>query len=192
MVKEETVVMTEALKQLIEKDLKKCEAALNGKENTKELYRQLYSKYPAIIDGFDDRLRIIHGPDDYIVNIKIMIEKLELFKAMDYKNVYKSDERKTLEESQLVINNSNVNTNNNDVNINISFDNVRGQVEAMTALTDSEIEEILEKINELEKIVESTDRKTRKWENAKGIIKWIADRGVDVGLALLPLVLKIQ
>ena len=60
----------------------------------------------------------------------------------------------------------------------------------MTALTDSEVEEILEKVNELEKIVESKDRKTKKWENAKGIIKWIADKGVDVGITLLLLLLK--
>jgi len=48
------------------------------------------------------------------------------------------------------------------------------------------------KINELEKIVKSPDRKSKKWENAKGIVKWIADKGVDVGIALLPLLLQIK
>ena len=47
-------------------------------------------------------------------------------------------------------------------------------------------------INELEKIVKSSDRKSKKWENAKGIVKWIADKGVDVGIALLPLLLQIK
>ena len=61
----------------------------------------------------------------------------------------------------------------------------------MTSLPDEEIEEILSKINELENIVNSTDRKTKKWENAKDIIKWVADKGVDVGTALLPIVLQI-
>ena len=28
-------------------------------------------------------------------------------------------------------------------------------------------------------------------EKAKGIIKWVADKGVDVGISLLPLILKI-
>ena len=37
----------------------------------------------------------------------------------------------------------------------------------MSALPDTEIEEILDKINELEKIVKSPDRKSKKWENAK-------------------------
>ena len=35
------------------------------------------------------------------------------------------------------------------------------------------------------------DSKSKKWSKAKEIIKWIADKGVDVGIALLPLVLQI-
>ena len=64
--------------------------------------------------------------------------------------------------------------------------------EFMSALPDTEIEEILNKIDELEKIVKSSERKSKKWENAKSIIKWIADKGVDVGIALLPLLLQIK
>ena len=76
--------------------------------------------------------------------------------------------------------------------INISFNDVRREIENMSALPDTEIEEILHKIDELEKIVKSSDRKSKKWENAKGVIKWIADKGVDVGIALLPLLLQIK
>ena len=61
----------------------------------------------------------------------------------------------------------------------------------MTSLKDSDIDEILEKINELERIVKSTDRKSKKWANAGEIIKWIADKGIDVGLTLLPLLMQI-
>ena len=61
----------------------------------------------------------------------------------------------------------------------------------MTTLPDSELRDILKKVEELEVIVQSQDRRTKKWENAKEIIKWVADKGVDVGIALLPLLLKI-
>ena len=84
------------------------------------------------------------------------------------------------------------NTNENKVDINISFNDVRREIENMSALPDTEIEDILNKIDELEKIVKSSERKSKKWENAKGIIKWIADKGVDVGIALLPLLLQIK
>ena len=50
---------------------------------------------------------------------------------------------------------------------------------------------MLEKIDELETIVGANERKTKKWERAKEIIKWIADKSVDVGIAMLPLIMKI-
>jgi predicted nucleotidyltransferase len=62
----------------------------------------------------------------------------------------------------------------------------------MSALPETEIDEILRKIDEIEDIVHSSDRRAKKWENAKNIIKWIADKGVDVGIALLPLLLQIK
>ena len=61
----------------------------------------------------------------------------------------------------------------------------------MSALTDNELEEILQKINQLEDVVKSSDRKSKKWENAKGIIKWAADKSFDVAKIVIPLVLKI-
>ena len=42
------------------------------------------------------------------------------------------------------------NTNENKVDINISFSDVKKEIENMSALPDGEIEEILNKINELE------------------------------------------
>ena len=70
------------------------------------------------------------------------------------------------------------------------FSNVRKESEDISVLPDTEIDEILSKINILEKTGESSDRKSKKWDKAKDIVKWIADKGVDVGIALLPLLLK--
>lgn len=42
------------------------------------------------------------------------------------------------------------------------------------------------------KIVKSPESRSKKWENAKEIIKWIADKGAGVGIALLPLLLRIK
>lgn len=97
-----------------------------------------------------------------------------------------------LSKGQITIQNTNHNENNNNSSISITFDNVRDNVNAMTSLPEEEIKDIRNKIDELENIVKSTESKSKKWSNAKEIIKWIADKGVDVGLALLPLLLKIS
>lgn len=181
-------MMTDDFKKIIEEDIVNCNEQIeNGSPETRyELMRKLTSKYDSIITDFSKGLHDTWYDDkgtQKLKNIKILKEKLLLFKAMDYRNSF---DKST---PQVEIHNSN--TNSNIIDINISFDEARQTVENMSALTDSEIEEILHKINDLEKIVQSKDRKSKKWENSKEIIKWIADKGVDVGIALLPLLLQI-
>lgn len=157
---------------------------------------RLFTKYHGYIPRLSDGLiqyfpnRGLYGDvygKELISNIRTLYNKMCSFKAMGYPV---SDKAASSQNTQTVqINNSN--TNENKVDINISFAEAREKIENMNSLPESEIEEILEKIEELEKIVNSQDRKNKKWENANSIIKWIADKGVDVGLAFLPLLMKI-
>ena len=179
--------MTEEFKKFVDEDIAKCEQEIcNGnKESRGRLHGILISKYCNIINGFEDGLLSLFYDNDGKYrkeNLERMKEKLILFKSMGYKNLYaKSDG------SEITINN----TNELSANFNITFPEARAKVENMTSLTDDEIEEIQKKIDELEQIVNSSERKTKKWEKAKEIIKWVADKGVDVGITLLPLLLKI-
>ena len=81
--------------------------------------------------------------------------------------------------------------NNNDISISISFEEVRKQVEDMTSLTDEQTREVLDKITEIETICEEKGSKKSKWEKAKPVLTWLADKSLDVGMALLPLLLKM-
>lgn len=181
--------MTEEFKKIIEDDIIKCtnEIESGNSETRYELMRRLISKYNSIITDFSNGLHDTWYDEKgtaKLKNIKILMEKLYLFKAMDYKNTFD----KTT--PQVEIHNSN--SNSNIIDINISFEQARQTIENMSALPNSEIDEILKKIDELEKVVLSKDRKSKKWENSKEIIKWIADKGVDVGISLLPLLLQIK
>lgn len=94
------------------------------------------------------------------------------------------------------VHNHNINNveNKNIINntMNISFEDARKTINDMSSLPENEIEEIQNKINAIEEIVNSKDSKSKKWSKAKEIVKWIADKGVDVGIALLPLLLKMS
>ena len=83
-------------------------------------------------------------------------------------------------------------TVNNEININITFEQAREKVQDMTSLTDEQTQKILDKITELEEIINSKDKKKTKWEKAKSVLVWLADKSFDVGMILLPLLLKIQ
>lgn len=182
--------MNQQFKDIVESDIKTGREIVEKHDVSKcgEFHKNLLSKYSPIITDFGGNLYSLFYDDDNshcLSNINTMVEKLELFRAMGYENKYDKAE------SGVSIQNQNINTNTNSMTINISFEEVRKQVENMTALPDSEMEEILSRISDLEMIVQSNDRRSKKWEKAKDIIKWIADKGVDVGIALLPLFLKI-
>lgn len=178
--------MTEEFKRIIDEDIEACNTELKSgnKQSRNVLHTRLISKYGNIIDGFKDNLKSLFYDDSgsYVQqNIETIRQKLILFKEMEYKNVYSENE------SGIVVNNTNQMT----ANINITFAEVKHKIENMTALSDPEIEEILEKLNELESIVNSKERKTKKWEKAKGIINWIATKGVDVAMTVIPLLMKV-
>lgn len=84
-----------------------------------------------------------------------------------------------------------VNVHNN-IGVNITFEQVYNQIEEMTSLTDEQTREVLDKLSEIKEIVESNGTRKSKWEKIKPTLKWLADKSCDVGIALLPLILKIQ
>ena len=179
--------MLDEFEQIIEEDIKKCDEEIkNGnKESRGKLHGILIAKYRPIIDGFDDGLHSLICDNDGTYrkdNLERMKQKLLLFKAMDYKNIYAKAGSNTINVH---------NTNTLSPVFNITFSEAKQKVENMTSLKDEEIDEIHAKIDELEQIVNSSDRKTKKWEKAKDIIKWVADKGIDVGITLLPLILKL-
>lgn len=177
--------ISDDFKIIVDEDIERCRNAIknSGKMDLRYLYRSLLSKYTPIISDFDGHFfSLAYGEsgENYRKNIEIIKEKLILFKAMGYENPDHNSEH------SLIVNN----TINNSVDI--TFDSVKSQIENMGALTQSEIDEVINRISDLEKIVNSSDKRTQKWESAKSIIRWIADKGVDVGIALLPLLLQIK
>ena len=61
----------------------------------------------------------------------------------------------------------------------------------MTGLSEKEEKDTLKKIDEIKAIVELKETKKTKWQKLKPILGWLADKSVDVGIAILPLLLKI-
>lgn len=188
-------------KSMYEEDLESLKQAISDSSNTvtsesdkQQLYKDVATRYEAYVPklnaglyGYEETIGIYDEVDgqELFYDLRQIYNKMLTFKALGYPALIE-----TIPQSVPMV--QITNTNENKVDINISFSDVKKEIENMSALPDTEIEEILNKINELEKIVKSPDRKSKKWENAKGIVKWIADKGVDVGIALLPLLLQIK
>ena len=82
--------------------------------------------------------------------------------------------------------------NTNVIDIKVSFEEVRRKIDDMENVNEAEYGEIKQKISQLEEIINSNESKRKKWANAGEILKWLADKSVDVGIAPLPLFLNIK
>ena len=162
-----------------------------GGENLFGLLIGTKSRYSSLINNFPDDFIFIYDDtennDDIIIYLKNVINKLTTFEKMGYRETFQTNY------PNISIHNENTNKNINDISNNFtSIQNVKQHIENMSSLNDSEIEDILQKIDELEKIINSADRKSKKWENAKEIVKWVADKSFDVAKSILPIILKIE
>ena len=177
-------------------DKKRIDESLSSNNETKlkAIHMEIDGKYGAYIHdwgkgmySYDMDLGFNYewlSKESLIHNLTLMKSKLEGY-ALGLENPN--------QRSYSPSNSVNVNVNNtNEINITVSFEQARQQIEDMTSLTDKETAEILAKITELEGIISSKDKKKTKWEQAKGVLVWLADKSFDVGMALLPLLLKIQ
>lgn len=175
---------------MVSEDIKRCDMVLESDTNASLLLNELFGKYSKVSNNFpviemNPLLFKAHPnvPKDNLQKIQGFLKAYLLNNCEDYRF---SDTKST----EINVTTNIINSNENNVKIE-SFTEVRNKVEHMACLPDAEIEEILSKITELENIINSNERKNKKWSMATEIIKWIADKGVDVGIALLPLVLKI-
>lgn len=113
---------------------------------------------------------------DYIGDVRLLKAKL-----MNYRNNLQSGLYKEL----LPGGGTNISVNQ-EVNSTISI-SLEQVIETVQQIPDKDLtaedKEIL--IGKLASMADAKD-KTSKWEKAKGILKWLGDKGVQVGIAALP------
>jgi len=155
-----------------------------------------------IVPVFDNELKgITYGLDNYIgfgldrqVNylsdIKLLKAKLENYKAnleLDEWAAERELEKLRLQQSILTITNnaSNENTITNEINVNNDITNVIKIIESTKDLDEIEKEELQGQIAKLNLAV-TTQNKEKGQGIVKEILKFVVDKGTDLGIALLP------
>lgn len=85
--------------------------------------------------------------------------------------------------------NENLNNNYNSICIK-TYEEVREEIENNTYLDNDSIDELLLKLDEIKKIEISKDSKAKKWNAAKKILAFIIDKGADIAIMYIPLILQ--
>ena len=125
------------------------------------------------------RFEDIHHNDQLDGNLHIMKAKLEAFRlGMNVVHVPGTPST-----------NVTVNTN---VNVSITFEQAKQIIEDMPGLNNADTEEIISKIDELETIAKEPISKKKKWEKIKPILLFALDKGVDVAITIMSLIMQMN
>lgn len=71
----------------------------------------------------------------------------------------------------------------------MTIEDIRKNVENNTYLGESEKDELLSKLNEIEDLQKSNKSKNDKWKIAKDILKFVLDKGADIAIMYIPQIL---
>ena len=180
------------MKQEIRKDINTCEELLKKDyvedKDFSDLVGKYLTKYPDFSNGLKNYAMSIGGQSpNEIENVRIIKSKLELL-AVEIENptLYQNNGR--ISNNTFNLNNSNTNINEN--YFNLSVQDVRKNIDENTYLGDNEKKELIQKLEEIEELQRSKESKNKKWEIAKGIFKFIIDKGADIAIMFIPQILK--
>ena len=186
----------DARKNTVTTDIEKINKALenNSYELLLTTHQYIDGKYQVCVAGWNQSVfGFIPGcgfnyevldHESLIHNLQMMQAKLDGF--LEGWNIV-SNESGNVQ----VIPDINVNTTTN-FNITITFEQVRKEIEEMGTLNQKETDEAIEKVNELEAISKENISRKAKWEKVKPIVKFAMEKGADLGIALLTLVVQMK
>lgn len=156
----------------INQDIKKCEDILKNNDYLEMVIclEELVDKYKEYIVNLDvlDQSRVWNYSKKDLENIK---EKLEYYRDKIVDDYNKS----ILEESSL----------------NNSIKNLKSEINNNTNLSTVKIEEVMDKIEEVENINKRNLSLEEKWNTLKHIIAWVGNQDACIGINFINIINKM-
>lgn len=171
--------------KLIDEYIKKCEKCTNAdaKKLSKEIISVFKSEIKSITNNLDSYNVKVRGmPTDYLgdiqllkahlINHKVNLENNIIFSVRDSSQIFNIQQ-----------------TQNTNVSITISLEQTINLIESIPndKLSSDEKEQLEGKLSKL-----GTEKeKSKVWDKTQSVLKWIADKGVEVGIAVLPYIVEM-
>lgn len=179
---------TKSLRDMVDQDLEYCQTVWqeysHDWEQLTSLFFLLLQHYHDVIEGFDEGLCVIQNrePSAELAeicrrNIKIMMERLSVFRENGYSNEGLLDYYIRKEQHE--------------IDFYANFTTVRIEL-GFLELPAKELEEIMQKLDKMEEICAYTVPRSRKWEALREYLVWLSGKTVDVSMLILPLFFRIN
>lgn len=131
------------------------------------------------------------GMNEILEDLKRLVDEIDDLDVLGKIEKKENIDKSPLMNIQIDASNKNNVSNSNINSLNImSYDEIRNEIENNTFLDDKSIKELLDKLNEIIEIEKSNESKAKKWNDAKKIFAFILDKGADIAIMYIPLILQ--
>ncbi len=167
-----------------------------SEEEIEQLYHSIINYYSIKIRNLGDNLYgYIRESNSYADDIGLDSIKDNLIRLKYKLESFYDDgcinQLDSFPSTQVQITNQNEFSSNVNIDINIEYEKAKDKIDNNPNLSDEDVEELNNKLEELKIIIESKDNKRKKWNSAKSIFQFVMDKGFDVAIAFLPLMLNL-
>lgn len=173
----------------VDKDIAMVESAMQefsyDRDQLSSIFNHLIMAYESTIDGFCNGLHVVQFYDTpqeqvevYNHNITLMSSRLVAFRENKYKNA-------GLREYY-------IKKEYQEISFQVDFTQLRLDIGMMEKLRQSERNEIIERLDEMERICTTVGYKKEKWDQLRQYLVWLSGKDVDVALKILPVFFKIN
>ncbi|MFI3174881.1 MAG: hypothetical protein R3Y53_06725 [Bacillota bacterium] len=173
----------------VDSDITMVENALKeygyDREKLTKVFDYLIMEYDSVVEEFCKGLSVVQFYDTpqeqvevYNRNITLMCERLIAFRENKYKNV-------GLREYY-------IKKEYQEISFQVDFTQLRLEFGTMEKLKQRERNEIIERLDEMERICATVGYKKEKWDQLRGHLLWLSGKDVDVALKILPVFFKIN
>lgn len=192
-----SVEMNTQFKKLIIKNKHEIDYAIETKDIAimQKLIFELIASYVELIPRIKDDLMIYHTDDmtvDAYKNDLVTIYKQVEFYAKHNTIIELPKMRSKIfnrEEFNVYAHQSN--GTSHALDLSKVFQQLHDKTMNNGHLTSEQIYEIVEKLDVLEKISNSSDPRPIKWHNTGPVIQWLSSTSVDTGLMFMPVIMRI-
>lgn len=141
-------------------------------------YDRFFAYYSTTGDGtfLKEMPKVIQALRSYKIARQYELDQLLITDHQVSQSVFKIEQHNNQSQSQ-------------QQSISISFDQVINWVQDNPSLGSAETEVILAKVREIQAVAESPEPKKTKWEKMKPFLLWLGDKGVDLAIQVIPLIL---
>ena len=132
--------------------------------------------------------RFNDGMNEILEDLKRLIDEIDDLDVVEKKE---KSSKNPFMNIQIDASNSNSISNNIANTISIkTYDEVKQEIENNTYLDDESVKDLLKKLDEISDLESSNDSKAKKWGKGKKILAYILDKGVDIAISYIPLILQ--